>query len=171
MWIKTPWLGACVLVLVKTTEFLHMVTKQGCPAELKSQFCLCSSTFAPFPSNVRKGSWNWQTTPLRSHKQKLRTNVVYVPFLALLGPHRGTDDTFPCLLFMPFLSVAPELPQCIQQYFPDAGSAASTNLAGKCSFYPGPTTVLSLPRIPEQNFSSITDSLSEQPIHTWSLGY
>lgn len=82
---KTPWLGACVLVLVKTTGFLHMVTEQGCPAELKSQFCLRSSTFAPFSSNVRKGSCSWQTTPLQSHKHKLKTSVVYVPFLALLG--------------------------------------------------------------------------------------
>lgn len=93
------------------------------------------------------------------------------PFWLFWASHGGADDTFPCILFMPFLSVAPEFPQCIQQYFPDASSAVSSNLAGKFSFYPGPTTVLSLPDIPGENFFSITDSLSEQPIYAWSWGY
>lgn len=88
------------------------------------------------------------------------------PFWLFWASHGGADDTFPCILFMLFLSVAPEFPQCIQQYFREAGSAVGSNLAGKFSFHPGPTIVLSLPHIPEQNFFSITDSLSEQPVHT-----
>lgn len=92
------------------------------------------------------------------------------PFLALLSLPWRHWWHFSMYLIYAFLSVAPEFPQSIQQYFPDASSVVSSNLAGKFSFYPGPTTVLSLPHISEQNFFSITDCLSEQSIHTWSLG-
>lgn len=156
-------------MLVKTTGFLHTVTKQDCPTELKSHFS-AAPPLHHFPAMSGKAAVLDRQLLCEATNTSWKRVLCMFPFWLFWASHGGTDDTFPCILFMPFLSVAPESPQSIQQYFPDAGSVVSSNLAGKFSFYPGPTTVLSLPHITEQNFFSITDCLSEQPIHTWSLG-